>query len=127
MAKSFNVSGTCLPDRHYMVDLGSRLAAVKNMVDAGDYFTINRARQYGKTTILNALAGYLKPYYSVISLDFQGLSYTDFESEDRFVSAVSRQILLVVEEELSADAEHELRQYADDPSGGASLSRFFSH
>ncbi|MCD7820019.1 MAG: AAA-like domain-containing protein [Lachnospiraceae bacterium] len=125
MAKIFNTNGICLPDRHYMVDLNSRLAAVKEMVDAGDYFTINRARQYGKTTILNALAGYLKPYYFVISLDFQGLSYTDFESEERFVAAVSRQILLVAEEELIAAAEQELRQYADEHLEGASLSRFF--
>ncbi|MCD8348724.1 MAG: ATP-binding protein [Lachnospiraceae bacterium] len=108
-----------------MVDISSRLAAVKEMVDAGDYFTINRARQYGKTTILNALAGYLKPYYSVISLDFQGISYTDFESEERFVAAVSRQILLVVDDELSADAEQELKMYTDERSAGASLSKFF--
>ncbi len=125
MAKLFNVNGTCLPDRHYMVDLSSRLAEVKDMVDAGDYFTINRARQYGKTTILHALAGYLKPYYSVISLDFQRLSYTDFESEERFVAAVSRQILLVAGEELTADAQFELGIYADAHSEGVSLSRFF--
>ncbi|MCC8067639.1 MAG: ATP-binding protein [Clostridiales bacterium] len=125
MLKVFNTNGVCLPDRHYMVDLNSRLAAVKSMVDAGDYFTINRARQYGKTTILNALTGYLKPYYSVISLDFQGLSYADFESEGRFVTAVSRQILLVAENDLFADAKRELGQYVDERLEGVSLSRFF--
>ncbi|MCD7814159.1 MAG: hypothetical protein LUH20_08980 [Lachnospiraceae bacterium] len=42
MAKIFNVNGVCLPEMHYMVDLTSRLEAIKKMVDAGDYFTINR-------------------------------------------------------------------------------------
>ena len=38
-----------------MVNLESRLAEIKKMIDAGKYFTINRGRQYGKTTTLNAL------------------------------------------------------------------------
>ena len=46
--KAFNVSGACRPDRHYMVDLKERLGEVRKMVDAGQYFAITRARQYGK-------------------------------------------------------------------------------
>ena len=53
------------------------------MVDAGEYFTINRARQYGKTTLLAALTEYLKSDYKVISLDFQTISYGDFENEEK--------------------------------------------
>lgn len=52
MHKFFNVSGDCKPGLHYMVDLSSRLQKIKSMVDSGQYFTINRARQYGKTTTL---------------------------------------------------------------------------
>jgi hypothetical protein len=48
MARSFNVSGPCRPDKHYMVDLESRLEEIRQMIDAGEYFVINRARQYGK-------------------------------------------------------------------------------
>ena len=51
MSKFFNVSAGCQPDIHYMVDLTERLKKIKVMVDAGQYFTINRARQYGKTTL----------------------------------------------------------------------------
>ena len=91
--KDFQCTGTCVPDRHYMVDLTSRLEAIKKMVDAGDYFTINRGRQYGKTTTLAALTTYLKPEYDVISLDFQGISTADFETEQRFVAAFSRQMM----------------------------------
>lgn len=125
MTKLFNVNGICRAEKHYMVDLSSRLKAIKTMVDAGDYFTINRARQYGKTTVLHALADYLKPDYYVISLDFQGLSYADFATEDRFVSAVSRQILLVVDGELSVEAERELVPYTDGSRNGVFLSEFF--
>ena len=53
--KMFNVNANCQPDLHYMVDITERLQKIKEMVDAGQYFTINRARQYGKTTTLQAL------------------------------------------------------------------------
>jgi hypothetical protein len=53
-----------------MVDITERLKQIRKMVDAGDYFTINRARQYGKTTTLTALKKDLKDKYAVLSLDF---------------------------------------------------------
>ena len=52
MRKVFNTDGYCDPELHYMVDLSGRLNEIRVMVDAGQYFTVNRARQYGKTTIL---------------------------------------------------------------------------
>lgn len=93
MVKFFNVNGSCMPDFHYMVDLESRLNAIKAMVDSGKYFTINKARQYGKTTTLQALAGYLKDTYIVISLDFQRMSYLDFATESAFVNGLAREVL----------------------------------
>lgn len=89
MAKIFNVNGACRPAKHYMVNLQSRLEAIKSMVDAGDYFTMNRARQYGKTTTLRALAAFLEKYYVVISLDFQKMSFSDFADESAFVSGLA--------------------------------------
>ena len=64
-----------------MVNLDSRLAQIKDMVDAGQYFVINRARQYGKTTTLKALGRYLKGNYTVLSLDFQRISSASFATE----------------------------------------------
>lgn len=93
MGKIFNVDGSCDPERHYMVDLSERLAEIKTMVDFGQYFTINRARQFGKTTTLTALSEFLKKDYEVISLDFQTISYSDFETEQSFVAAFSRELL----------------------------------
>ena len=42
-----------------MVNLESRLQEIKTIIDAGEYFTIHKARQYVKTTILHALADFL--------------------------------------------------------------------
>ena len=88
MNRYFNITGSCNPKEHYMVNLDSRLAQIKKMVDAGQYFTINKGRQYGKTTMLDALQEYLKQQYSVIFLDFQSqMSTAMFENEAIFANA----------------------------------------
>ena len=92
MTRVFNINGACIPDRHYMVDIEQRLKAIKKMIDAGDYFTINRARQYGKTTVLRALAEYLEKDYIVLSIDFQRMSASDFDNETAFVQGLVREI-----------------------------------
>lgn len=53
--KEFNTTAVCVSNKHYMVDITERVNEIKRLVDAGKYFTINRARQYGKTTTLTAL------------------------------------------------------------------------
>lgn len=93
MCKAFNTDGYCDSKFDYMVDLSNRLKEGKAMIDAGKYFTINRARQYGKTTILNALISYLEPDYEIVSLDFQSMSSLSFENEQSFVAAFSEELL----------------------------------
>lgn len=97
MNKRFNVSGDCKPKLHYMVNIESQLIKIKSMVDQGDYFTINLARQYGKTTTLKALSHFLQKDYFVLSLDFQKLSYNDFRTDKSFVKALSNEILKKIE------------------------------
>ena len=91
--KKFNTTAVCIPSKHYMVDFSKRVAEIKKMVDAGEYFTINRARQYGKTTTIEALVRGLSKDYCVMSLDFQGISNAAFASEEKFVKAFSRMLL----------------------------------
>lgn len=98
MAKQFNVNGRCYSKKHYMVNLEKRLSEIKGLVDAGDYFVINRARQYGKTTTLMALAQYLKDEYAVIFMSFQELSESDFQNEYRFVSAFAQRFIEVIDD-----------------------------
>ena len=98
VAKKFNVNGRCYPEKHYMVNLDSRLKEIKVLVDNGDYLVLNRARQYGKTTTLMALAQYLKEEYAVIFLSFQEISEGDFQDEYHFVSAFATRFIEVIYE-----------------------------
>lgn len=93
MSREFNVTAVCRPEEHYMVNIEGRLKEIKVLVDAGKYFTINRARQYGKTTILRALNKYLQKDYYVISMDFQVFSAEYFKTETMFVNAFTRVFL----------------------------------
>lgn len=91
VSKSFNTTGICNPNEHYMVDLNERLAQVKILVDEGKYFTINRARQFGKTTTLHELAKSLNDSYFVVSMDFQmQMSNAKFKNENSFSIAFAR-------------------------------------
>ena len=78
--KKFNTTAVCIPSKHYMVDLSDRVARIRKMVDAGEYFTINRARQYGKTTTLTALANILSEHYVIISTSFDEIGKDGFKN-----------------------------------------------
>ena len=82
--KSFNVTGSCNPERHYMVDTASRFQAVERLIDGANYFTINRARQYGKTTMLDTIWRRLSDRYLVIDTSFEGVGESPFQSEEAF-------------------------------------------
>ena len=72
MAKKFCITGTCVPEKNYMVDISDRIDRItKDYIEQGQYFTINRARQYGKTTTLFLLERKLREDYLVLSLSFE--------------------------------------------------------
>lgn len=60
MSKEFNTTGVCIPDMHYMVKIDKKLNNILNLIEKRKYFTINRPRQFGKTTTLNELENKLK-------------------------------------------------------------------
>lgn len=83
MAKKFNVTGICITERHYMVDTGDKVErTISNYIREGKYFTINRARQYGKTTMLHELEKRLLPEFVVIRISFEA-------ADDYFTSSVN--------------------------------------
>lgn len=84
MPKVFNVTAVCIPEKHYMVNIEERLKEIKVLVDGENYFTINQARQYGKTTTLRALEKYLKKDYNIIFMDFQTFGSAEFQDENIF-------------------------------------------
>lgn len=98
MPKVFNTAAICIPQEHYMVNLDSRVREIKKLVDAGKYFTINRARQYGKTTTLMELANCLSSEYYVVSIDFQTFGSAEFENEQVFSAAFMTTFIELFEE-----------------------------
>ena len=63
MKKRFNSTGVCVSRKHYMVDISDKLEQIKKLIDNEFYFTINRPRQYGKTTTLNEINNSIKRRY----------------------------------------------------------------
>lgn len=50
MERSFNTTGPCFPDEHYMLPPERRLGRVLELIGRGKYFTLHAGRQTGKTT-----------------------------------------------------------------------------
>ena len=86
MAKKFNITGNCRPAKHYMADVSDKLAKTLDMIEMGEYFIINRPRQYGKTTMLYAIERVLmqRGSYIVFNISFEGIGDEIFEAESKF-------------------------------------------
>lgn len=115
MKKRFNVTGACNPKFHYMVNIDKKLVQIKNMIDRGDYFTINRSRQYGKSTTLGALRKLLKDSYIVFYLDFQNISHMNFQTEENFTKVIAQELrrCLETEQRISTEKMEELNNYIE--------------
>ena len=94
--KKFNITGVCIKSKHYMVETDNKIKEIIELINDEEYFTINRARQYGKTTIINQLYQSLKDKYLVIKISFEGLGDKAFSSEkdfcESFVTLVSQRL-----------------------------------
>ena len=84
MRRRFNTTGLCYPDEHYMVNMEERLEEIQALVDQREYFVINRARQYGKTTTMNLLMEKIAGKYAVFSISFEGMEDEAFASAYSF-------------------------------------------
>ncbi|MEM8528355.1 MAG: AAA family ATPase [Bacteroidota bacterium] len=88
MRKVFNDVGICLPNRHFMADNSKKLEEIIKLVESGVYFTINRPRQYGKTTSVFNLFRILNEQeeYVAFRMSFEGIGDNLFEDEESFCS-----------------------------------------
>ena len=125
--KQFNTTAVCIPSKHYMVDLSERVREIRKLVDDGKYFTINRARQYGKTTTLDALAKALAPEYEVISLSFEGIGNAGFRTEQSFVKAFCRKLKREFRNGLMApgNIEEQISEFIERKEEKAELDELF--
>ena len=92
MEKKFNITGICRPAKHYMADVSDKLAQTLKMVNEGEYFIINRPRQYGKTTTLYSMASLLreKGEFTIFNISFEGIGDVIFEKEKSFAQGFVR-------------------------------------
>ena len=86
--KKFNIAGMCISDEHYMVDISNKIKKIEMMIEDGAYFTINRSRQFGKTTTLSVIATYLKDKYVVLKTSFEPTGESLFKDEENFCSNI---------------------------------------
>ena len=86
MVKKFNTTGKCNAAQHYMADVSHKLSDTLALVEEGEYFIINRPRQYGKTTMLHNLATALRGTgrYIVFNTSFGGVGDIIFNDEVTF-------------------------------------------
>ncbi len=84
MAKYFNTEVTCDPERHYMVDTTNKMKVFERLIDKQKYFTINRARQFGKSTSLNWIYNNLSDKYLVIPISFETTDKVNWQSTKTF-------------------------------------------
>ncbi|MBQ5574894.1 MAG: AAA-like domain-containing protein, partial [Bacteroidales bacterium] len=78
MAKKFNTSVTCDPKKHYMVDTTAKMKVFESLIDDGNYFTITRARQFGKTSSFKWIYNNLNDRYLVVSISFEDTEEDDW-------------------------------------------------
>jgi len=80
MKRTFNITGTCIPARHFVADVSGKVARVMDMITRGDYFTINRPRQYGKTKrkVVLMVDEVDKSSNNQLFLDFLGMLRTEY-------------------------------------------------
>lgn len=107
--KKFNTTGICYPERHYMVDITERLTRIKGMIDEGDYFCINRGRQYGKTTTLHAIETSYKEELTVLSMSFEGKGEETFSKVESVYADFVYQIWMMVEFEVLTDLSDDIK------------------
>ncbi|MCP4152321.1 MAG: AAA family ATPase [bacterium] len=94
MTKRFNDTGVCVPEKHYMADISAKINLIFRMVRKGDYFAINRPRQYGKTTIFHMLNRFCKSTsdYFPIKISFEGFGSDSYKSEAAFIETFLLQL-----------------------------------
>lgn len=75
-----------------MVDTSDKIYQIIKLIEKGKYFTINRPRQYGKSTCLESIERQLSSSeYLVIFTTFESMSDIDFLDEKNFIRELSRQ------------------------------------
>lgn len=96
--KTFNTTGRCIPEKHYMVNINDKLAQISRMVDdvrmlyailfKGNKFAYN---PYSVAINLRTMFGYIEDNHGVVTIAnriFEMSLYNYFLSEEQLTSPV---------------------------------------
>ena len=83
--REFNVTGVCVKNMHYIVDTRNKLDEIVGLIEKGKYFTINRPRQFGKSTTISNLREILSEKYLVLDLSFEDVGDESFVDSKAFI------------------------------------------
>ena len=128
MRRKFNDTGLCVADRHYMVDISGKIRQILQIVEEGEYFTISRPRQFGKTTILSLLAKQLneRDDYTALEITFEEIDPDAYKRQERFIYEVLMMILARLEFLNLAEAARFVEQQLEQITNIPALSRFIT-
>ena len=79
MRKEFNITGSCNPEWHYMVDTRKRFEAVEALIERGKYFTIN-----------DMIWRRLSERYIVVPMSFEAVGDSAYTSEEALVTTFAK-------------------------------------
>ncbi len=128
MEKEFNDVGLCVPHRHYMVDISGKINAIMQMVEKGKYFTINRPRQFGKTTTLSVLTKRLnqRDDYVALEISFELLDPDTSQQQERFVYEFLMMLLMQLDFLNLSDVAQFIEQSLPQTTTMPALSRLIT-
>jgi DNA polymerase III delta prime subunit len=106
--RSFNITGPCLAERHYLVPPELRLPTARALVEKEAYFVVHAPRQTGKTTTMRALARQLTAEGRHAALHFSCEVARAFPDD---VGAAER----AVWDSIERAARHELPEHLQPP------------
>ncbi|MBR4267836.1 MAG: AAA-like domain-containing protein [Bacteroidales bacterium] len=107
MARQFNTAVTCDPKRHYMVDISNKMKVLERLINNGNYFTINRARQFGKSTSLKWIYNQLNGEYLVVSLSFETTDKSNWEDNKSFYDFFCKKMIAAFKSARIENTEYE--------------------
>ncbi len=128
MQKEFNDTGLCIPDRHYMADTSHKLEKIIRLIEKGKYFTINRPRQFGKTTTLSLLARKLNQGkdYLALKISFEEIDMDTYQNQESFIRIFLDMFIREFDYLKLPDLSGFIEQQVDKVKNMPDLSRFIT-
>ncbi|MCP4353384.1 MAG: AAA family ATPase [Desulfobacterales bacterium] len=128
MQKEFNDTGLCIPDRHYMAETSHKLEKIIQLIEKGKYFTINRPRQFGKTTTLSLLAGKLNQDKdcTALRISFEEIDMDTYQNQESFIRIFLDMFIREFDYLKLPDLSGFIEQQIDKVKNMPDLSRFIT-